>query len=174
MTNKANAAPSLVKNLIVIIIFTAVAAGGGLIKIPSPVGSIALDSAPGYFCAAFFSPWVGAAVGAFGHLASAATAGFPLAVLHIYIAIQQFIWCFIFGSIINKFAQNWGLILGVILATVLNGVVAPLLLTLVPVVALPLAVAKGLIPFLIVASAANTILAAAAYKVLAKLDIPGI
>ncbi len=166
----------IVKNLIVVIIFTVVAAGGGLIKIPSPAGSIALDSAPGFFVAAFFSPVLGGIVGGLGHIASAATGGFPFGVLHIFVAIEQLLWCLVFGWIIRKSNMRVvaRIIFAVAVAIILNGVVAPLLLTLIPNVGLPTPVAKGLIPFLVAASAANTLLAALAYRALARLRVPGI
>src|SRR4051812_31260365 len=80
---------SFTQSAIIIGIFSALAAAGGLIKIPSPVGSIAFDSAPGYFVAAFYGPALGSIVGFIGHLASAAVAGMPLGPMHLVVAIAM-------------------------------------------------------------------------------------
>lgn len=63
----------------------ALAGVGALIKIPSPIGTIGLDSAPGYFSALAFQPVTeGSIVAAIGHLLSAGVVGFPLGIpLHL-------------------------------------------------------------------------------------------
>src|SRR5665648_13939 len=68
-------------------LFSALSVVGSFIKIPSPVGSLAFDSFPGFFVALFFGPAEGALVSGLGHLATAATSGFPLGILHIPIAV---------------------------------------------------------------------------------------
>lgn len=161
-----------IKSVVVVAVFVALAAAGGLLKMPSPVGSIALDSAPGFFVAGFFSPLLGGIVGAAGHLASAGVAGFPLAVAHILIAVLQFVWCYIFGVIVRKGRRYWALILASAVAVVLNGVAAPLILAaLMPMFREMLTV---LIPFLLLASGANVLLAAGAVALLARLEVPGL
>lgn len=172
--NNTKGTSSLMRNLIVIIIFTAVSAGMGLVKFPSPVGSIAMDSAPGFFCAAFFSPWVGAFVGALGHLASAATGGFPFGFLHIYIAIEMLLICFVFGLFVTKYGKKWILIIAGIIAVFLNGVVAPWLLTLTPIQSIPNNMATTLMPILSISAAVNVFFAGVAIWILSKLNIPGI
>ena len=144
--------------------FIAASALGGLIKIPSPVGSIALDSAPGYFLAAYVHPVLGAVVGGIGHLASAASAGFPLGYVHIWVAMQVFVWCLSFGYIARAFDTQWALIPAILVAALLNGVVGPLMLGLLKLVNMGLAVA--VIPVLTVASIANLLIAAAAVRLL--------
>ena len=47
-----------------IAILVALSGAGAFIKIPSPTGTVALDSAPGYLAAAVFSPLEGGIVGA--------------------------------------------------------------------------------------------------------------
>ena len=160
------------KSLVVVAIFTALSAAGGLIKFPSPVGSIAFDSAPGYFVAGFFSPLLGGIAGAFGHIVSAGIAGFPLAVAHIPIAVMQFVWCFLFGFIIRRANSVPGLVGASVVAILANGVVAPLILGLI----FPQfrSMLTTLIPFLLAASAINVIIAAVAVKFLSRLDIPGL
>jgi uncharacterized membrane protein len=163
-----------IQTIVVIVVFSALSAVGGLIKIPSPVGSIAFDSAPGYFCAAYFTPWIGAIVGFAGHLSSALTAGFPLGLNHLYVAAQMLAWCFIFGRLAKSIGGVTGLIVACVVATILNGVVSPLLLTISPFQALPLNIATGLIFVLLFASAANIVLAALAYRAISKLRVPGL
>ncbi len=163
---------SVVKSIVVIVIFTAASAGGGLIKLPSPVGSIALDSLPGFFAAAYFAPWIGGLVGSLGHVASAATAGFPLGPIHIVIALQMFCWCFIFGFIVRQLNRPLALVLASVIAILLNAVVSPSMLALIFPSFRP--ILMGLIGFLLLGSSANIVLAAVFIKILSKLDIPGI
>lgn len=144
--------------------FTAASALGGLIKIPSPVGSIAFDSAPGYFLAAYVHPVLGGIVGSLGHIASAATAGFPLGHVHVWIAIQQFFWCFAFGFIARFFDTQWALIPAAIVAGLLNGVAAPLMLGVIGIA--PMSLAKAVVIVLTVASFANIIIAALAIRLI--------
>lgn len=58
-------------------VFIALSAVGAMIKRPSPVGTIGLDAAPGFFCALAFGYVEGAAVIAIGHLLTSAVLGFP-------------------------------------------------------------------------------------------------
>lgn len=165
--------PGMVKSLVTIAIFTAASAAGSLVKLPAVVGSVALDSVFGFFCAGFFSPILGGIVGALGHLASAATAGFPLGPVHLIISIQMFVWCWVFGTIVRKINKIWGLILAAAIAIVLNGVLSPLML--IPISPPEMrSMLIGLIGFLVVAAAINVVLAAIAIKVLSKLDVPGL
>jgi uncharacterized membrane protein len=162
-------ASDFTQSAITIGVFSALSAAGGLLKIPSPVGSIALDSAPGYFVAAFYNPLLGAIVGTVGHLASAATAGFPLSYLHIYVAVLMFGWCFLFGAIARAGASFGWLILAVAAATLTNGIATPFLLALPPApLGLHLNQALILLPFLVVASLINLIIAAAAAWAIVK------
>lgn len=160
------------KNLIIIAVFSAAAAIGGLAKLPSPVGfgSIALDSLPGYFVAGFFNPLVGGLVGLIGHLGSAATAGFPLGYLHIAVAVMMFGWCYLFGFIVRSINRRWALYLASFVAIILNGIASPLLL--VPL-GFDFAAAVSLLLFLTIASAMNVVPAALAVWVIGKLRIRG-
>ena len=49
-----SANPLSVKRVAYMAVFIALSAVGAMIKIPSPVGTIGLDSAPGYFCGLAF------------------------------------------------------------------------------------------------------------------------
>lgn len=156
----------IVRGVVVVSIFTVASALGGLVKLGTPVGSIALDSSAGYFVAAYFSPVWGAAVGFLGHLASAATGGLPLSWLHLIIALLQGTWSFLFGFLVRKFDNWWVLIVACLLAVLLNGIVAPVILTVFqPDLT---ALLRSLIPMLLAASLMNVIVASIAVAVLAK------
>ena len=145
-------------------VFVAASALGGLLKIPSPVGSIAFDSSPGYFIAAYIHPILGGLVGSLGHLASAASAGFPLGFVHVFVSVEMFFWCGAFGLISRIKDARISLIPAAIVATLLNGVVGPLLLGFVGVVDMSLA--KGIVVILTIASGANVIVASLAIVLL--------
>lgn len=147
-------------------VFIAASALGGLIKMPSPVGSVAFDSAPGYFLAAYIHPILGGIVGCLGHLASAATAGFPLGYVHVWVAVQMFLWCLSFGYVARLFDTQWLLVPAIVIAVILNGVVGPYALGLLGV--LDMAMAKAVIVILSVASLANVLIAALAVRLLAS------
>jgi len=150
---------NITRHLITISVFSALSIVGGLIKLPSFAGSVALDSAPGFFVAAFYSPILGAIVGLIGHLGSAATGGMPLGILHFAIAPLMFVICWVFGAIARKGA-SWLFLAGAaIIACGLNSVVLPLIL--IPI-GLPKEVAFALMPFLAFASALNLLLASIA------------
>jgi uncharacterized membrane protein len=155
--------------LSILTVFVAASAAGALVKIPSPLGSIALDSLPGYFSAAFYGPLVGALVGSVGHIASAATSGFPLGVLHIAVAVQMVIWCSAYGMLIRAIDKTWAVWVAAAVAILLNGLAAPFML--VPF-GLPMDVAKVLWPFLLAASALNVVLASVALVTAGRLTGP--
>ncbi len=140
-------------------LLTALSAVGALIKIPSPLGSIALDSAPGYF-GALISLREGAIIAALGHLFSAYTGGFPLGVpMHLFIAVFMAFCAVIYGIISRK-----NIVAGAIIGTFVNGVVGSFIV-------LPLgglAFVLTLMPFLVVASAVNIIVASAVYKTIMR------
>ncbi|MEM3437431.1 MAG: ECF transporter S component [Nitrososphaerales archaeon] len=103
-------------------IFIALSAVGAIIKIPSPTGTVALDSLPGYFSAVAWGYLEGGIVIALGHLLTSATVGFPLSIpIHILIAVMMIVWASIFRWTTVKI--HW--IVGIVVATFFNGVVAP-------------------------------------------------
>ncbi len=147
------------KTIAIIAIFIALSAVGALIKIPSPIGSIGLDSCPGYFCALAFGGGVGAVVIAIGHLLSAAVVGFPLSLpVHLIIAVLMAVWALVFRLIARK-VKKIGLTLAIIIVSLLNSVVTGLLL--IPIGGWTLYVAN-IIP-LLGASAVNAIIAGIAF-----------
>lgn len=149
-------ASSLARSTMIVGVFSALSVVGGFIKLPSPVGSIALDSAAGFFVAAYYSPPLGALVGAVGHIGSAATAGMPLGPLHAVVSGSMAVICFLFGYIARRSASPRYLIVSGIIAVALNAFALPMFLTLFE---LPRAVAFSIMPLLLVAAVLNIFLA---------------
>ncbi len=151
----------LVKRAAYIAIFIALSAVGAMIKIPSPVGTIGLDSAPGYFCALAFGYIEGAAVIFIGHLLTAGVVGFPLGLpLHLFIGIQMALW----AILVRFIKQKIGLWPAVLTGVVLNGVLSAFTMVFIG----GLGAAIGIMPFLIAGSLFNILVAAIAYKSLKK------
>lgn len=159
------------KSLRTVVVFTVVSIAMSLIKIPGPAGSAALDSASGFFAAMYFSPLVGAVVGLLGHFGTAATSGFPFGGLHIYVAIQMFVWCWLLGKIVRVKRNVFYLILGCIVMVVLNGIIAPIMLIYTPVFKIPEQLGYSLMPVLGVSTAINIAIAGFAYYLIAKTSI---
>jgi len=146
-----------VKRLSIMAIFIALSAVGALIKIPSPFGTIGMDSAPGFFCALAFGGVTGTVVIAFGHLLTSAVVGFPMTIpIHLYIAFQMALWALTYRWVNEKL----GLIPAVIVAIILNGVVSSF--AMFPIMGM--GGVLGLMPFLVVGAAINVIISAVAYK----------
>lgn len=146
--------------------FSAASALGGLIKVPSPVGSIAFDAVPGYFLAVYIHPVLGGIVGMIGHLASASTAGFPLGYLHIAVALQMFVWCTAFGLLGRVRDTQLALLPAAAISVALNGIVGPFMLAAAGLV--PMALARSIWPVLTAASLGNVGLAALAVVLMAR------
>ncbi|ATW27921.1 ECF transporter S component [Candidatus Formimonas warabiya] len=163
MTKKeAGGSPNTnVRRLVRIALLVALSVVGANIKIPSILGTPALDSMPGYFAAAVLGGKEGALIAALGHMFTALTAGFPLTVpVHLLTAAEMGICAFVFGFLFRKTNP----LIAVIIATVLNGVGAPA--SMIPIMGV--GVFYALLAPLLIASGLNIVLAA----VLAK--IPGI
>lgn len=145
-------------------ILIAISAVGALIKIPSPTGTVALDSCTGYFAAVAFGWIEGAIIAGLGHLLTAFTTGFPLSLpVHLYIAVQMVIYVSLFGIIARKI----NLILGIVVGVMLNGVLSSFLI--IPFGGIGMATAL-LLP-LTVGSLVNIIIAALAYKIVEKSNL---
>ncbi len=93
---------SNLRKLVLLSLFSAIAAIGGIIKIPAPIGSIALDSAPALLVASLFTGGYGAIVAFVGHLASALYSGFPLGPFHLMVAVEIAVLTWIFGMIFHR------------------------------------------------------------------------
>jgi hypothetical protein len=142
------------KKLVLIGVLIALSFIGSLIKIPSPLGTIGFDSAAGFFAALYLGYAPGAIVIALGYLIIAASASFPLGLLTGVVAVEMMATAIAF-----RFFFNVNKLLGITVATVLNGIVAPL-------VVLPLGgwgIYAGLVLPLVIASLANVIVASGVY-----------
>lgn len=110
-----------------LIILTALIAAicviGSFIKVPvGMITTAALDSAPAFISAVFLPPVFAGAAGAFGHIATGFTSGFPLGVFHGLIAIEMFVIVAVFAWLHRKgyHFSKW------VFAIVANGILSPL------------------------------------------------
>ncbi|MCX4473012.1 hypothetical protein C5N14_29500 [Micromonospora sp. MW-13] len=142
-----------------IAILVALSAVGAFIKLPSPTGTVALDSAPAFLAGAAFSPLEGSIVGALGHLLSALTTGFPLGLpVHLLVAAEMAVFVAIFGLLARR-VNIW---LAIVVGIVLNGVGGAAIM--IPIGGVGLFAA--LVLPLTVGSAINILVAAAATRAL--------
>lgn len=139
-------------------LFIALSAVGAFIKVPSPTGTVALDSAPGFVAALLLGPGPGAFVAAMGHLLTSLFAGFPMTLpIHIIVALEMAVFAAIYGHM-----GKGNLVAAVIIVSLLNGVIAPA--TFIPMPQFGLAFFTAMLVPLLVASAANVIVSALVYK----------
>ena len=156
--DQANASPVSARKLAIMAIFIALSAVGSLIKIPSPLGSIGLDSAPGFFAAVAFGGWVGFIVIAVGHILSAAIVGLPLPLpVHLAVAAGMGVCALVFRWLGRK-GLVW-LVVAVIATSLLNSF--GLGLIVLPIGGWGMYAAS--VPSLLVAAVVNLIIAAVAY-----------
>lgn len=149
------------RRLAVLAVFIALSAVGSLIKIPSPVGTIGLDAAPGFFVAVGFAGWMGAVVAAVGHLVTSAVVGFPLSLpVHLAIAAGMALCAGVFGWLGRR--STTGLVIGFVVAALINSVVLGLIM--IPIGGVPLYLAT-IVPLLI-GAVVNLGIATAAYLAL--------
>ncbi len=152
------------KRIARISILIAISAVGSMIKIPSPTGTVALDSCTGYFSAVTFGWLEGSIIAGLGHLLSAFTAGFPLGLpVHLYIAVQMALWVSVFWYVAKKI----NLTLAMIIVILLNGIVSSLLI--IPIGGVGMATA--LIVPLLVGAFVNVLIATLAYKIVEKSNL---
>ncbi|WP_071459748.1 ECF transporter S component [Bacillus massilinigeriensis] len=145
MTNKN------LRRLILISLFSALSVIGGFIKVPSPVGSIALDSFPALLAAAILGPLAGTAVGGIGHLLSALSGGMVMGPFHYLIALEMALLCALFSFLYRK-GRHWFAGTVFLLG---NSIVAPFPFYFL----LGTNMYKGLVPYLFIASLLNTVFA---------------
>ena len=131
-------------------VLVALSGVGAYIKVPSPTGTVAFDSFPGYTAAIVLGAAWGGLVTAVGHLISAMTVGFPFGLLHVVIAVGMAVAAVIFWA-------GWKLhpVVGVVAATAFNGVVLPL----VVVPPFGWGAYMAILPSLTVTSLANVVVA---------------
>jgi len=142
-------------------IFIALSYIGALIKIPSPTGTVAMDSCPGYFVALAWGYIEGAIVIALGHLFTSATVGFPLSIpIHLLIACEMALWAIVLRFTVYHI--HW--VVGIIVTTFCNGVLGPLL----PSMIISWGLFWAILPSLIVASFINVTIAVIAWFTIKK------
>ncbi|MCA0991325.1 ECF transporter S component [Guptibacillus hwajinpoensis] len=102
--------------------FIALSVVGAILKMPSAVGSIALDAFPALIAAVLLGKRSGALIASFGHLLSALIVGFPLGPMHVFIAAEMSALVWLFGKLYEAKKSKWAS------ATfaIGNGLVAPL------------------------------------------------
>lgn len=144
-----------------IAILIALSGVGALVKIPSPTGTVALDSAPGFFVAIAFGPLEGMLVAGIGHIFTALTTGFPLSLpVHIFVAVQMAVYAYIFWLICKKI----NLVTGIIITTILNGLLSSAFM-------IPIGgpgMFASLLPSLTIGALINLLVATAAYKIVSQ------
>jgi len=107
-----------------IAVFTTMSVIGAFIKFPSPIGTIAFDSCPGYFSTLAFGYFEGVLVAGMGHIVTSMNVGFPLGILHVAIALFMMLVMVLFRFTYDYFPVKHGdlnLIVSVIIAATLNG-----------------------------------------------------
>jgi uncharacterized membrane protein len=139
-----------IRRLTQLSMFLALGYLGSLLRIPTPVGSTAFDSAPAYFAGLFLGGPAGALVGCLAHLFTALVSGFPYSLpVHLVVALGM-------GGSVFAFSWLWrrSRPLGVLAGLLCNGVLLPLCLLCWPIYSWQ-AVVFGLMPGLLLATALN-------------------
>ncbi|MHC1589786.1 MAG: ECF transporter S component [Candidatus Hecatellaceae archaeon] len=147
-------------------VFSALSVIGSFFPFPSPVGTIAFDSFPGYLAALYFGALDGAVICGVGHLATAVVHGFPLGFWHFLIALGMAAVGAIIGIVHKIISRSWGFAPATAAGIVTNTVLFPLA---VPVMGWLGALL--LVPFLAVASAFNGILAMLIFIAIRRMKI---
>jgi uncharacterized membrane protein len=138
-------------------VFTALCVVGSFIHPPSPMQTVAFDSAPGFFAALYFGAIDGALATGIGHIVTSIINGFPLGVYHLPVAFGMALAGGAMG-LVNKVNKKWGFIPAAIIGVAIN--------TAFVVVVVPLigwAAALAFVPFLLLAASLNAIIAALVY-----------
>jgi riboflavin transporter len=128
-TEKISRQISPARRIAMLGMFIALSLIGSFLKIPSPTGTIALDSAPAFLAAILLGPSAGGIVGAMGHLLTALNVGFPLTLpIHLLIAGEMAIICTVTSFLYRKL----NLIISLSVALLLNGIAAPAAFVFIP------------------------------------------
>lgn len=141
-----------------IVILSALSVVGSFIHPPSPVQTVAFDSAPGFFAALTFGPIEGAFVCGIGHILTSVVNGFPLGLVHLLIAVGMALAGWVVGAVNSFLRKRWAFIPALILGVGINTV---LFIIIIPVVGWVTAFA--FMPFLLVAANLNAVVAALLY-----------
>ncbi len=146
------------KKLVLMALFIAISYIGALVKVPGPMSTIALDSFPGYLGGLIFGGVSGGLIAMIAHIFVSMTTGFPLSILvHVIISLMMFVSVFCYAKISKKF----NIILASIAASIINGVLMPLSLMLLP--SMDKGFLLSLIPVLLIASITNIVLSNVLY-----------
>jgi uncharacterized membrane protein len=142
-----------------ITVFAALSVVGSFIHLPSPVPSVAFDSAPGFFVALYFGPLDGFCVLGLGHMATAVVSGFPLGILHLPIAVGLAFG----GAATGLVNRRWSFIPAIATGIAIN---TALVVLAIPV--LGVAATLSFTPFLLLAAIVNGVVATLAYLALRR------
>ena len=138
-------------------VFSALSVVGSFIHPPSPIQTVAFDSLPGFFAALYFGSYEGALVCGIGHVATSIINGLPLGLVHLLISFGMALSGGVMG-LINKINHRWGFIPATTVGIVIN---TGLFVCVIP--PLGLSTAFTFIPFLLLASSLNSIIACLTY-----------
>lgn len=134
--------------------FSALSVIGSFIHPPTPIQTVAFDSAPGFFAALYFGPLDGTAVSGIGHVVTSIINGFPLGILHLPIALGMAAA----GAMIGFINRRAGFVVAVATGIAIN---TGLVVVVIP--SLGWGAVLGFLPFLFLAASLNGIVAALAY-----------
>lgn len=149
-----------VRTIVLTALFAALCAVGGFIKIPSGVGSLALDTVPALLSASFLPPIFVGIASMTGHIASAMYAGFPLGPFHILIAFEMLVILYVFTRLHKAGRHSWKWIFFIIA----NGLLAPLPFYFLVSPAFFI----GAVPAILLATFLNAVVAAVVMPALSK------
>lgn len=139
-------------------ILSALSVAGAFIHPPSPIQTVAFDSAPGFFASLIFGAFDGALVCGIGHICTSLINGFPLGFLHFPIALGMALVGWVMGFVNGLSRKNWALMSAI---TVGVGINTMLFVIIVPAVGWIAALTFA--PFLLVGASLNVIAATLAY-----------
>ncbi|MFK3960841.1 ECF transporter S component [Guptibacillus hwajinpoensis] len=131
--------------------FIALSVVGAIFKMPSTVGSVALDAFPALIAAVLIGSRSGGLIASFGHLLSALIVGFPLGPMHVLIAAEMAALVWLFGKMYEAQKKKWA----AVTFAIGNGLVIPLPFSLILGTGFYVAV----VPSLLIASVLNLALA---------------
>jgi uncharacterized membrane protein len=138
-------------------LFSALSVVGSFIHPPSPIQTVAFDSAPGFFAALYFGALDGALINGIGHICTSIINGFPLGILHLPIALGMAIAGGVMG-LVNKANYKWSFIPATVSGIAIN---TGLFVVVIPTIGW--ATALAFVPFLLLAASLNAVVAALAY-----------
>lgn len=147
-----------IRKIILMALFITISYVGSIIKLPGPLSTIAIDSFAGYLGGLVIGSVYGGIIGMIAHLFVSMTSGFPLSFpVHLIISIMMFLSIFTYSFL----AKKYNIVIGSFVGTLMNGVLMPLALMVLPFMDKGFLI--SLIPILIVASLLNIILSNAIY-----------